>query len=168
MTYQHIAGVKVTAKFSEDGKFRYRLEISLENPSRRTKTACVIMQNPSYAGENVADKSVQFMEKVVFQRQLSEFTGVQRLIVVNQFAFIQTNNFRGLAHEIGSNNNSAIKSALNESEVIILGWGCANPFKERQAFVINLLRKAKRKQLFKTRTHPSRAGYDGFIQPFSF
>jgi hypothetical protein len=84
MTYQHIAGVKVTAKFSEDEKFRYRLEISLENPSHRTKTACVAMQNPSRANEGVADKSVQFMEKVVFQKQLPEFAEVQRLIVVNQ------------------------------------------------------------------------------------
>ncbi len=168
MTYQHIAGVKVTAKFSEDRKFRYRLEISLENPAHRTKTACVVMQNPSYADEEIADKSVQFMEKVVFQKNLPEFENVCRLIVVNQFAAIQTNGFQGLPHEIGSRNDSAIETALNESDVIILGWGCSNPFKERQAFVINLLRKAKRKQLFKTRTHPARAGYDGFIQPFSF
>jgi hypothetical protein len=168
MRFNHIDGVNVKAKFSKDLCYRYRLEITLKNSSPFGKTACVVMQNPSYAGEDLADKSVQFIEKVVFQKNLPEFADVQRLIVVNQFAFIQTNNFRGLVHEIGSNNNSVIKSALNESDVIILGWGCANPFKERQAFVINLLRKAKRKQLFKTRTHPARAGYDGFIQPFSF
>lgn len=53
------------------------------------------MQNPSYAGEEVADKSVQFMEKVVFQKGLPEFRDVRRLIVVNQFAYIETNNFEG-------------------------------------------------------------------------
>jgi hypothetical protein len=163
MTYQHIAGVKVSAKFSEDRKFRYRLEISLENPSRRTKTACVIMQNPSYADENVADKSVQFMEKVVFQKQLAEFEEVKRLIVVNQFAFIQTNDFEGLPDEIGSENNSAIKSALKESDIIILGWGVRNRFKERQTFIRELIYKMEGKQLFETKKHPARAGYDGFI-----
>jgi len=167
MTYQHVAGVKVTAKFSDDRKFRYRLEISLENPSRRTKTACVIMQNPSRADESVADKSVQFMEKVVFHNNLPEFEKVRRLIVVNQFAAIQTNGFQGLSHEIGSENDAAIAIALKESDIIILGWGCANPFEKRQVFVMGLLQKVKRKLLLKTRTHPARGRYDGFIQPFS-
>ena len=163
MTYQHITDVKVTAKFSDDKKFRYRLEISLENPSHRTKTVCVVMQNPSCADENVADKSVKFMEKVVFQKSLPEFASVRRLIVVNQFAHIQTKNFKGLASEIGSKNNAAIKSALKESDIIILGWGVANPFKERQAFVLGLIYKMSNKEIFKTKKHPSRAGYDGFI-----
>ena len=167
MRFKHIDGVNVKAKFSEDLRFRYRLKITLKNSPAFGKTACVVMQNPSYAGENMADKSVKLMEKVVFQKNLPEFEKVRRLIVVNQFAAIQTNGFQGLPHEIGSENDAAIKTALNESDIIILGWGCANPFKERQAFVIGLLQKVKRKQLFKTRTHPARGGYDGFIQPFS-
>jgi hypothetical protein len=165
--YKHIDGVDVKAKFSKDLSFRYRLEITLKNFLPSERTACVVMQNPSYAGEDVADKSVQFMEKVVFQKNLPEFEKVRRLLVVNQFAAIQTNGFQGLSHEIGSENDAAIKTALNESDIIILGWGCANPFKERQAFVIDLLRKEKRKRLFKTRTHPARGAYDGFIQPFT-
>jgi len=72
MKYQQLAGVKVTATFSNDKLFGYRLEISLESPSGRTRTACVIMQNPNHAGEGVADKSMQFMDKVVFQKQFSE------------------------------------------------------------------------------------------------
>lgn len=36
----------------------------------------MVMQNPSYAGEDVADKSVQFMEKVVFKKELEAFKGV--------------------------------------------------------------------------------------------
>jgi hypothetical protein len=67
---------------------------------------------------------------------------------------------------VGSRNNSIIESVLNESYVIILGWGCTNPFKERQAFVLGLLEKLNRKQLFKTKMHPARGRYDGFIQPF--
>ncbi len=165
--YKHIDGVKVKAKFSKDLCYRYRLEITQKNSLSPGKTVCVVMQNPSYAGEDVADKSVQFMEKVVFQKQFPEFEGAKRLIVVNQFARIQTNNFQGLAHDIGSRNDSEIKSALNESGIIIIGWGAVNRFQERQAFVFGLLQKMKGKQLFKTKMHPARGRFAGFVEPFS-
>ncbi len=88
---------------------------------------------------------------------------MQRLIVVNQFARIQTNKFRGLPDEIGSKNDAAIKSALKESDIIILGWGIRNRFKERQVFIRGLIDKMDGKELFATKKHPSRASYDGFI-----
>ena len=169
MRYEHIDGVTVTAQFAWEGdlRSRYRLEISL-NALAEGKTVCVVMQNPSYAGEDVADKSVQFMEKVVFQKNLYEFIGIRRLIVVNQFARIQTNGFQGLPHEIGTHNNATIEAALRESDIIILGWGSGNPFDERKSFVLDLLKQMNGKQLLKTKMHPSRGRYDGFIQPFSF
>jgi hypothetical protein len=40
------------------------------------------MQNPSYADEDVADKAVQFLEKVVFKKGLPEFDGLGSLIVL--------------------------------------------------------------------------------------
>lgn len=164
MLHEHINKVNVTAWFSKDRRYRYRLEISLKSKLLGGKTACVIMLNPSYAGEECADKSVQFMEKVVFEKGLIEFRGVQRLIVVNLFAFIQTNKFEGTAEEIGSENNQAIKDALQESGIIIIGWGSANRFKERRDEVLGWIKALKDKQLFKTKAHPSRAGYAGFIQ----
>ena len=166
MIHKHIDGVKVSAQFSKDKKYRYRLEIVLESASVKGRAVCVVMQNPSYAGADVSDKSVQFMEKVVFQRELPEFREVRRLIVVNQFAYIETNNFKGRADQIGAKNNSAIESALRDADIVILGWGSGNRFKDRQDFVINLLKKLKGKQLFKTKMHPSRGRYAGFIQPF--
>ena len=168
MTYRHIEQVKVKAQFSKDRKYRYLLTVDLENAPASGKTACVIMMNPSYADEKIADKSVQFMERIVLQKNLPEFKGVKRLIVVNQFAYIQTHKFQGLPHEIGPKNNAAIKKAFQDSEIIILGWGCANPFEDRKLFVFRLLKKMKRKKIFKTRKHPSRAGYEGFILPFCF
>lgn len=168
MIHKHIDGVKASAQFSEDKKYRYRLEILIQSKSVRGKTVCVVMQNPSYAGEGVADKSVQFLEKVVFQRGLPEFHGAQRLIVVNQFAYIETNDFEGRFDQIGAKNNSTIEAALKEADIIILGWGSGNKFKDRQDFVINLLKQLKGKKLFKTKMHPSRGRYDGFIQPFVF
>lgn len=166
MWHNHIDGVKVSAEFSKDKKYRYRMEIVLQSGPARGKTVCVVMQNPSYANEDRADKSVQFMEKVVFLKNLPEFRGAKRLIVMNQFAYIETHNFEGRSNQIGVENNSAIESALKESDVIILGWGSGNKFKDRQDFVIGLLKKLKGKKIFKTRMHPSRGRYQGFIQPF--
>jgi hypothetical protein len=93
MIFEHIDGVSVTAHFAWEGelRYRYRLEVALKDTAPTGKTTCVVMQNPSYANADVADKSVQFMEKVVFKKGLPEFEGVSRLIVVNQFARIQTN-----------------------------------------------------------------------------
>mgnify|MGYP007056835191 CR=1 FL=1 len=69
--YLHIQNVTAKAHFEKEGDvlFRYRLEIIKTGASLSPKTACVVMQNPSYAGEDVADKSVQFMEKNVFERK---------------------------------------------------------------------------------------------------
>jgi hypothetical protein len=169
MRYMHIMNVTLKAQFAtvEGLRYRYRLEITKQGASPSPKTACVVMQNPSYAGEDVADKSVQFMEKNIFLLGLPEFKGVERLIVVNQFAFIQTNDFEGLPHEIGPKNNKAIEQAIGESEIVIIAWGSSNRFEERKAFVMGLLGRMPGKQLYRTRMHPSRGRYAGFIQPLS-
>lgn len=114
----------------------------------------------------MADKSIQFLEKVVFQKGLPEFERVRRLIVVNQFAYIQTNAFEGLPHQIGELNDAAIKAALDESEIIVLAWGSSNRFEARKAYVLGLLGGMKQKTLLQTRMHPSRGRYAGFIQPY--
>lgn len=106
------------------------------------------------------------MGKVVFQKGLTEFASVRRLLVVNQFAFIQTNAFQGLPHEIGSLNDDAIREALLESDIVILDWGSSNRIEERKTFVLGLLNEMKQKVILKTRMHPSRGRYENFIQPF--
>lgn len=72
-----------------------------------------------YSGEDVVDKSAQSMEKVVFKKGLMELEGARRLIVVNQFAHIQIDDFRGLLHEIGVLNDVAIEDALSESLILL-------------------------------------------------
>lgn len=165
MTYLHIPGVHAIADFATEGDvlFRYRLEITTTDAPPSPRTACVVMQNPSYASESIADKSVQFMEKIVFQQNLPEFDGVQRLVVVNQFARVQTNGFRGLPEDVGSRNDEALQGAFAESDIIVIGWGSTNPYKERQAFALGLLSELPGKRIFKTRSHPSRGRYANFI-----
>lgn len=60
MIYNHINNVTVTAQFAWEGdlRYRYRLEIILNDAETTGETICVVKQNPSYAGEDVADKSV--------------------------------------------------------------------------------------------------------------
>lgn len=50
MLYEHIDGARVLAPFSSEDEmlFRYRLEISFGDVLRTGKTACALMQNPSY------------------------------------------------------------------------------------------------------------------------
>jgi hypothetical protein len=86
--------------------------------------------------------------------------------VVNQFAYIPTNDFEGLHHQIGEHNDAAIKAALDESNIVVLARGSSNRLQERKAYVLGLLGGMKHKTLLKTRMHPSRGRYDGIIQPY--
>ncbi len=124
------------------------------------------MQNPSYANEHQADKSVQCLEKVVFEQNRPEFRKVTHLVVVNQFAFIQTNGFLGDDDAIGKENDQTIQTALADADVVLLAWGKSNRFKARQDFVLSAIRNLRGKKLLQTSSHPSRARYAGFIIPF--
>lgn len=169
MRFLHIKNVIAKAWFATEGgiKYRYRLDIAKVGASMPPKTVCVLMQNPSYAGEEEADKSVQFLEKNVFEAGLTEFKDVERLIIVNQFARIQTTGFTGLPSDLGTKNNKAIEDAIEESEIIVIGWGTSNGFEARKEFVFSLLKRMHGKQLYKTKMHPSRGCYAGFILPLS-
>ena len=144
--------------------FRYRLSATKMGSSAAPKTVCAIMQNPSYACVEFADKSVQVLERVVFERNLEEFRGVGRLIVVNQFAFIQTNGFVGAREQVGPRNDAAIAQALEQSEIVLIAWGKDNGFVERQNAILEMVRCCHGKRLLQTSRHPSRVIYDGFIQ----
>ena len=167
MRYLHINDVVVKAEFStENGVlYRYRLEVSKLGSPEGSLTVCAVMQNPSYANEEVADKSVQFLEKNIFERGLHEFSGVGRLVVVNQFARVQTNGFMDEDSDIGERNDLAISNAIAESDIVLVAWGAANRFQARKRFVLDLLASQKHKKFYKTRMHPSRGRYDDFILP---
>lgn len=167
-TYLHRPNLRVTADFSDEDTpiFRYRLEALKDGASRDPRTVCAIMQNPSYASVDIADKSVQVLERVVFEKGLVEFNGIERLIIVNQFAFIQTQDFIGTDDKIGERNDEAIERAVNDSEIILIAWGKGNDFIQRQDQILEIVRAKKEKTIFKTSRHPSRVIYEGFIQSF--
>lgn len=167
-TYLHRPNLTISADFSPESPpvYRYRLEVVKDDASGTPRTVCAIMQNPSYASAEIADKSVQVLERVVFEKNLYEFKGIERLIVVNQFAFIQTNDFVGTDEQIGNRNNSSIYNAIDQSDVVLIAWGKDNGFIQRQNHIMEIVKPQKGKKLLKTSRHPSRVIYDGFIQEY--
>ena len=169
MTYKHIEDVIVTnAEFSNDKKFRYKLEIQLKDKNDG-EVLCVIMQNPSYADKNTADKSVNFLEKLIFKKGYEEFSKIYKIVIVNQFAYVQTNDFSGSDEEIGKENDKIIEDCITKADVVLIAWGKSNSFKKRIDFVNSVLRKEQNynKKCYVAKKHPSRGFYDNFIEEYN-
>ena len=165
MLYKHLAGFRISTLFSEDCLFRYRLIV--ENPEKpHGKTLCVVMQNPSDADEYKADKSVQFLENLVFRKNNEIFRDIGRMIIVNQFAFVQKHGFEGRAEHIGENNNEIISASIKASDIVLLAWGKINPYQHRKEFILEILASLKSKLVLETKKHPSRGFYKDFVRVF--
>jgi hypothetical protein len=164
-TYKHLDGLRVTARFSSCGNFRYLL--SIQDPATiNGDSVCTIMQNPSVADELRADKSVQFLEKLLFEKRPHPFKRVSELLVVNQFAYIQTHGFRGEEIRVGEKNDHFIQQAVIKATLILVAWGKNNPYTSRQEVVHHMLAAKPQKCLYQTLKHPSRGSYSGFVQPY--
>lgn len=165
MIFNHIEGVVTKAQFSPCGRFRYRLTIDkVELPEGRV--VCVIMQNPSVASSEIADRSVKFIEKLIFMKEYEEFKSVSRIIIVNQFALVQTNDFEGIEDYVGPENDRYIEDAIDEADIVLIAWGANNPYQERQQTICSMLTQHQGKKLLQTKKHPSRGSYQDFVQPF--
>lgn len=156
--YKHLEGLSVFSNFSKDGKYRYLLEITEHHYLSKNKIVCAIMQNPSYANEGISDKSINFLEQLVFKKGFNTFDGVNKLIVVNLFSYIQTTNFEGDETKIGSENNYYIELAVSQSDIVLLAWG-NDYYTERINYVNKTIRKFNTKLVYKTAKHPSRGSY---------
>ena len=167
MVFKHINGVVAEAQFSPCGRYRYRLTIDREDSTGDHSSVSVIMQNPSVANSEVADRSVQFLENLIFNKDYDEFKGVKRIIVVNQFALIQTNDFEGVDDHIGTENDRHIENALDEADIVLIAWGAGNPYLERQQAITSMLAQHRGKKILKTKKHPSRGSYKDFVEPLN-
>lgn len=125
--------------------------------------------NPSYANQEVADKSVNFVEKLVFEKDYDQFKNANKLIVVNQFAYVQTHDFDGANDKIGPYNNKSIKEAFEEADIILIAWGVANSFENRKQFVNKILSTEPNinKPVWETKKHPSRGFYKDFLKTYN-
>ncbi len=162
MVYQHIQKIKAKAIYSTCKAYRYLLSLT-HTEKENGQTVCVIMQNPSVAGSEFADKSVQFLETLIFQKEYPEFAKVSKILIVNQFARIQTKNFKGRTSDIGPENDKHILKAICKSDIILIAWGKTNPYTKRQQAIQDMIKASENKRILMTKKHPSRGSYQDFI-----
>ena len=165
MLFRHVKDLDISSYFSDDALYRYQL-VAVDKHKADGKTICVIMQNPSEADDDKADKSVQFLEHLIFMKGYIEFRDVHKMIIVNQYAYIQKHNFKGEDSLIGEKNDRIIADSIEESDIVLIAWGKNNPYQERKEFVLQILAVTDDKVILETKKHPSRGFYKDFIKPF--
>lgn len=166
MVYRHLNLIDANAIYSICGKYRYQLTLQHKG-KENGQTVCVIMQNPSVAGSEFADKSVQFLETLIFQKKYTEFKKTSKVLIVNQFARIQTKNFKGRVSDIGPENDNHIQKAICKSDIILIAWGKTNPYLDRQKVIIHMIQSFENKKILMTKKHPSRGSYQDFITSYT-
>ena len=166
MVYHHKQNIDAQAIYSACKTYRYLLTLK-HSEKENGQSVCVIMQNPSVAGSKFADKSVQFLETLIFQKGYAEFAKVSSILIVNQFARIQTKNFEGSPSDIGPENNDYIQKAIRNSDIILIAWGKTNPYTERQQAIQDMIHAYENKRILVTKKHPSRGSYQDFIATYT-
>ena len=128
--YEHFYKVDlahICACFSGDCKYRWVLDIPYISEPTRTETVSVILKNPSSAGECVADRTIQNVEKEIYRR----FKAAAKLSILNLFAVraTYTKDVRceiaqgGLVRATGYGNDNAIQRTLKVSDHVVAAWG---------------------------------------------
>jgi hypothetical protein len=167
MVHHHLKQIDAKAIYSSCGSYRYQLSLTYTG-KEHGQTLCIIMQNPSVAGSKFADKSVQFLEKLIFEKDYPQFRKVSKILIVNQFARIQTKNFKGRLSDVGPENDEHLQSAIRNSDGILLAWGKNNPFEKRQQDIMRMIEVPTNKKVWVTKKHPSRGYYQDFIMPHTY
>lgn len=166
MVYRHLNLIDAKAIYSICGAYRYLLTLQ-HTDKEYGQTVCVIMQNPSVAGSEFADKSVQFLETLIFQKEYPEFANVSTILIVNQFGRIQTKNFKGRPSDVGPENDNYLQKAICQSDIIMIAWGKTNPYTDRQQAIQDMIRAYENKKVLMTKKHPSRGSYKNFITTYA-
>ncbi|MEQ8211787.1 MAG: DUF1643 domain-containing protein [Lacipirellulaceae bacterium] len=147
--------VDVVAETVKGVRYRYLLDVKLRSqPKGSGETACIVMQNPSEANQEKADKSVKFLENYFFEKRFPRFSAVSRLLIVNQFARVKTNNFQGKPSDIGAENDKYIQKAISKSDLAIIAWGSSNTYCDRQVAIKAFLKKRAGLRCYQTTKHP--------------
>lgn len=175
----------IEAVFSPDKSSRYRLSMNYSDnliDREREKCAVVIMKNPSSADAAMADATIRKVETFIYHH----FPDVRSLHILNIFAYRATEpgdlNEAFLSHGpemvIGAENDHFIRSAVRDSDYILLAWGNNSGidktlYEERVLRVKQILQTISSHKIFivegsqKTK-HPLHGlmwGYDYAIKP---
>jgi len=168
--YNHLDGLYVAPPFFVDNRtFRYKIEIYKPREIEGLgETLCVILQNPSYADETRADKSINIIEKVVFEKDYKVFDKVDHIVIVNQFAYVQTKNFYGDEGKIGVLNDYILEREIKNADIILIGWGLDNHYSDRKKTIKKIIfdNQNKNKKIYITSMHPCVVKYDDYISEY--
>lgn len=107
----------IVADFTDDGLHRLSLTIPLL--SRHTnKIICVIGQNPSKANQYVADKTLHYLEKYIFEK-MPEYS---KIIMLNLYSRIDTK--KELPTDLERQDcNKKIQSIMKNNAVFLIVYG---------------------------------------------
>ncbi|RKD75256.1 hypothetical protein ATL39_0955 [Sinobaca qinghaiensis] len=115
---------------SEDGLYRYGLEVRIAPQNGYVKKLVVIQKNPSTADEHTTDATVRRVENWARDKG---FTTVSYL---NLFAFRSTKpevlNEYEYNEIVGERNNQVLEKEIKQSDTVIIGWG--NPSNIKKAY----------------------------------
>jgi len=128
--FEEVDPNSVKAEFSEDGSFRYLLEMKFRNSlydTGRSKSAVVIMKNPSAAGVKAADTTIRKVETYIYHH----LKDVLHLSILNIFA-LRATDARDLNMEfessgkkavVGPANDATIRNISSGADYVVVAWG---------------------------------------------
>ncbi len=176
--YRHLNNVTVIPYFNDDKTHRYGLIIEKGQQTEFSKkifdfstsaeklndfekeiknTVCVILFNPSYADEYIADKTTSILEDDILNKKKIGKSAI-RIIIVNKFSEICTANFNQAAPLETwkcKKNMVYIKRAIELSGEVLIAWGKTESTKIDNYIYKCLLAKPNKKYFIANR-HPSR------------
>ncbi len=128
--------------------FRYLLTIPLNNPGN--KKVLVIMKNPSKANKQISDLTINRVLK------FCNSEGYSKVFIMNLYShyspdakkIAQLINNGQVESAIGKENDSILRSVLNDVDEIIVAWGSdtfglTEQYKDRIRQVINIIKGNK-------------------------
>ena len=117
----------MTAVISADGKYRYRLDRTWDEPMRDMGRVCWVMLNPSTADAEQDDPTIR--RCIGFSRSW----GCSSLTVVNLFGFRSTNPaalWKLTTNEArGQENARHVLEAMREASLVVVAWGAHIAFR---------------------------------------
>ena len=125
--FDHVDGQRIRARFSRRNTHRWALQVPYRQDSARTQTVSVFLKNPSSAGEQFADRTIQTVEREIYRL----FPMAAWLWVFNLFAIraTETRDVRraidqhNIEWAIGDENDRALLCAIRDSHHIVAAWG---------------------------------------------
>lgn len=160
-----------TCVFSEDGRYRYLLDHTLDEttPAYARKTVVWVMANPSVANQTQLDRTL---------RRCRSFTtrlGAHHMAIVNAFAFVSQDPALMLSADdpVGPLNDETIQRAVAREGVshVVCGWGVLGAHRGRNRVLMEML-MGKLTCLGVTKDghprHPLYVKGDAPLQPFGY